>query len=172
MMPHAIRGKSKDKHDVGKLNTAEIKKTMDQLGVDASKMIERGRQMDERERGRKRERSLSRRLADKDQVADGTGDVDMEDAASPSKKSKSASSSSKSDMVAIGRARSHSRPREPSQMGLRDEKSVKEAKKLEREGRKGWIGGAGEGDNRKSVHLVKWMHTGKRRGQKTSTIGR
>lgn len=172
MMPHAIRGKSKDKHDVGKLNTAEIKKTMDQLGVDASKMIERGRQMDERERGRKRERSLSRRLADKDQVADGTGDVDMEDAASPSKKSKSASSSSKSDMVAIGRARSHSRPREPSQMGLRDEMSVKEAKKLEREGRKGWIGGAGEGDNRKSVHLVKWMHTGKRRGQKTSTIGR
>ena len=39
----------------------------------------------------------------------------------------------------------------------------KAAKKLERQGRKGWAGGAGEGDNRKTVHLVKWMNTGKKR---------
>lgn len=167
MMPLALRGRAKDKHDPGVLSADQVKKTMDQLGVDASRMISRGRQTAELERGRKRERSLSRRL-EKERGDDGV-DVDMEDVSnkSPGKKSKKESS-----MAAIGRARSHSRPREPSQMGLKDEFSVNVAKKLEREGRKAWFGASGEGDNRKSVHLVKWMHTGKRRGQKTSTIGR
>ena len=48
-------------------------------------------------------------------------------------------------------------------MGLRDKESVKIAEKLDREGRKAWTGAAGEGDKRKSVHLVKWMNTGKKR---------
>jgi nucleolar GTP-binding protein len=166
MMPHAIRGKSKDKHDPGALSTKVIKKTLDALGVDSSKMLERGRQMDERERGRKRERSLSRCL---EQESGGDDDVDMEDTSSNTKAKKFKKVSA---TAIIGRARSHSRPRTPSEMGLKDESSVKIAKKLEREGRRAWIGAAGEGDNRKSVHLVKWMNTGKRRGQKTSTIGR
>ena len=58
MMPRAIRGRAKDKHDPGALDENEIKKKMEKYGVDASKMLERGRTM---ERGRKRERSLSRR---------------------------------------------------------------------------------------------------------------
>jgi hypothetical protein len=48
---------------------------MDKLGVDASKMIERGRARDKEERGRKRERSLSRRrLGDKEENAVEDGD--------------------------------------------------------------------------------------------------
>ena len=43
------------------------------------------------------------------------------------------------------------------------DKDLQIAKKLERSGRKNWTGAAGEGDNRKSVHLVKWMNTGKKR---------
>lgn len=162
MMPHAIRGRAKDKHDSGVLDAKVIKKTMEQLGVDASKMIERGRSM-ERERGRKRERSLSRALQKED-----TDDVDMEDAPgslskTQAKKAKKAKMESERRSLSV--ARSHSRPREPSQMGLKDEKTVEVAKKLERQGRKAWatVAAAGEGDNRKSVHLVKWMNTGKKR---------
>jgi len=40
---------------------------------------------------------------------------------------------------------------------------VKAARKLDKQGRKMWEGGAGEGDNRKAVHLIKWMNTGKKR---------
>ncbi|EED93999.1 nucleolar gtp-binding protein 1, partial [Thalassiosira pseudonana CCMP1335] len=60
-------------------------------------------------------------------------------------------------------ARSHSKPREPSQMGLKDEAMAKVAKKVEGLGQKRWHGGSGEGDQRKAVHLVKWMNTGKKR---------
>jgi nucleolar GTP-binding protein len=167
MMPHAVRGKSKDKHDSGALSTKVIKRTLDSLGVDSSKMLERGRQVDDRERGRKRERSLSRRL---EQDVRGDDDMDVEGASSETSAKKS--KKKESATAIIGRARSHSHPRAPSQMGLKDESSLKLANKLEREGRRAWMGAAGEGDNRKSVHLVKWMNTGKRRGQKTSTIGR
>ena len=59
--------------------------------------------------------------------------------------------------------RGHSRPRDPSQIGLHTDAAIKAAKKLEKQGRRMWEGGAGEGDNRKSVHLVKWMNTGKKR---------
>jgi nucleolar GTP-binding protein len=163
MMPLAIRGKSRDKHDVGRLETKEIKKTMDNLGVDASKMLERGRSSDRQERGRKRERSLSRALKEKE-----TGEMDTEDADMSSlskgeaKKVKKANSEKERRSMSV--ARSHSRPRQPSQMGLKnDEDTLKVAKKLDREGRNAWKGGAGEGDQRKAVHLVKWMNTGKKR---------
>lgn len=155
MTPHAVRGKPKDKHDVGKLNPDHIKRTMEEVGVDASKMIERGRSREKEERGRKRERSLSRKLKRRE-----NGD-DMEmadsDAVSDPKKAR------KEKAEAISRARSHSRPREPSQMGLKDEETVKVAAKLDKEARKSWAGFAGEGDKRKNVHLVKWMNTGKKR---------
>ena len=161
MMPHAVRGKSKDKHDHGVLESSEIKKAMESVGVDASKVIERGRTMDQN-RGRKRERSLASRMRRVD-----AEDMDMEegDTSVMSKKQIKRMKKDKADAEKskVSRARSHSRPREPSQMGLKDEKSVKLASKLDREGRKAWKGGAGEGDNRKSVHLVKWCNTGKKR---------
>jgi nucleolar GTP-binding protein len=60
-------------------------------------------------------------------------------------------------------ARSHSRPREPSQIGLKDESMAKVAKMVEKKGQRKWFGGSGEGDHTKSVHLVKWCNTGKKR---------
>jgi nucleolar GTP-binding protein len=60
-------------------------------------------------------------------------------------------------------ARSHSRPREASEMGLKDDAMAKVAKKVEKKGQRQWFGGSGEGDQRKAVHLVKWMNTGKKR---------
>ena len=48
-------------------------------------------------------------------------------------------------------------------MGLKDEAQVKVAEQLVKQGRKGWTGASGEGDHTKSVHLVKWMNTGKKR---------
>jgi nucleolar GTP-binding protein len=89
----------------------------------------------------------------------------MEDVSGMSKADKKLAKKAKAEEGRrdVSRARSHSRPREPSQMGLKDEKAVKYAKKLDLAGRKNWIGGAGEGDNTKQVHLVKWCNTGKKR---------
>eukprot|EP00957_Ditylum_brightwellii_P070403 5349578-Ditylum_brightwellii.AAC.1 len=60
-------------------------------------------------------------------------------------------------------ARSHSRPRTPSQMGLKDDAAVRIASRREKEGRNKWLGRSGEGDQRQAVHLVKWCNTGKKR---------
>jgi nucleolar GTP-binding protein len=162
ILPHAFRGLSKGKHDRGALDGKEIKKTMEMLGVDASKLVERGRSM-ERARGRKRDLSLSRLRHD----VGGFEDTEMEDVDKSGmsigqlKKAKRAELSSEKNKVS--RARSHSRPREPSQMGLPDEKAVDVAQKLDRKSRKGWLGASGEGDKTKSVHLVQWCNTGKKR---------
>lgn len=154
---HAIRGQSKDRHDKGKLSTTEIKKTMDRLGVDASKMIERGRNKMIEDRGRKRERSLAK-IDVKDSKED--SDTEMGDASGAVK---SKVKKTKMDNRSLSVARSHSRPREPSAMGLKDEATVEVAKKLLKADRRGWIGAAGEGDHTKAVHLVKWCNTGKKR---------
>jgi nucleolar GTP-binding protein len=164
--PHAIRGRAKDKHDHGILNASEIKKKMDSLGVDSSSMLERGR-LAANERGRKRERSQARGK-DTDAMMEDKHDlqtVEMEDTSGMSNgqvkkalKTKQEAAKRESSLV-----RSHSRPREPSQMGLRDESAVKKAEQLYRKGTDYWKGGAGEGDQRKAVHLVKWMNTGKKR---------
>ena len=138
---------------------------MDNLGVDASLLIERGRSKDIEERGRKRERSLSRRRSAADKTDD-NDDVEMEDDVSGMSKGKQKQiKKMKATQGAreLSLARSHSKPREPSTMGLKDDDAVKIANKLDRDGRNNWIGGAGEGDNRKAVHLVKWMNTGKKR---------
>ena len=159
MVPRAIRGRAKDKHDPGALDGKEIKKKMDQLGVDTSKMLERGRTM-EQARGRKRERSLSRRR--RDGAEDDGDDVDMEDISGMSKGKQKKAKKEKRDKEKreLSQARSHSRSREPSAMGLKDEAEAKVAAKLDKQGRKAWMGASGEGDKTKSVHLVKWMQYG------------
>jgi nucleolar GTP-binding protein len=157
IMPRAIRGRAKDKHDRGALNADEIKKKMDEYGVDTSAMIERGR---------KRERSVdsrrrSRQVSDEDDVDMGEEmDVDGLSKGQLKKQKKERQESKKREQSL---ARSHSRPREPSQMGLKDKEAEIIAKKLDKQGRKSWEGLSGEGDQRKSVHLVKWMNTGKKR---------
>mmetsp|Transcript_54472 Transcript_54472/g.132195 ORF Transcript_54472/g.132195 Transcript_54472/m.132195 type:complete len:724 (-) Transcript_54472:148-2319(-) len=172
VIPRTMRGRAKDKHDPGARNEDVVRDTMGKLGVDASKMIARGRSQ-ERERGRKRERSRARRsdMDDVDDDADAAGedggsmnDTEMVDktlSKTQVKKQKRSKSEAAKREASI--TRGHSRPRDPSQSGLYSEDAVNAAKKLERQGRKGWHGGSGEGDNRKAVHLVKWMNTGKKR---------
>lgn len=155
MVPLSIRAKS-----TGSLEAKEIKKRMDNLGVDSSKMLERGRSREREERGRKRERSLTRKLEERRGVED-DGDIDMSDA-SPSKKTKKERNEER--RRELSQVRSHSKSRDPSQKGLKDDKDIlKKVEKLERQGQSKWAGGAGEGDNRKSVHLLKWCNTGKKR---------
>lgn len=156
MMPRQIRGRAKDKHDRGALDPKEIKKKMDGYGVDTSAMIERGR---------KRERSVDRRrtrtVSEERDTDMGEGmDVDGLSKGQIKKQKKEKKDSKKRESSL---ARSHSRPREPSQMGLKDNQALDIAKKLDKRGRTNWEGLSGEGDQRKSVHLVKWMNTGKKR---------
>ena len=152
ILPRAARNRMKDKHTPGPLDAQEIKKRMDSFGVDTTKMLERGRSV---ERGRKRERSLSRKR-------DASPDMEMDDAGL-SKKAKKAKAEERKESES--RARSHSRPREPSQIGLKDGEALKLTKQMAREGQAGWsrFHGSGEGDQRKAVHLIKWMNTGKKR---------
>jgi nucleolar GTP-binding protein len=156
MMPRTIRGRAKDKHDAGALNADEIKKKMDGYGVDTSKMLERGRK-----RGRSIERRRGREASPEDaDIDDADMDVDGMSKGQLKKQKKEKKDSKKREHSL---ARSHSRPREPSQMGLKDEAAERVAKKLDKLGKGSWEGLSGEGDQRKSVHLVKWMNTGKKR---------
>lgn len=154
MVPLAIRGKS------GALAPHEIKKKLDDLGVDSSKMIERGREMERADRGRKRERSLSRQLEKR--MDDVEMQIDDENSGKSAKRTKSDSPAAAKRKL-ISEVLSHTKPQDLAKMGLKDKETIEKVKKLERRGRLAWMGAAGEGDNRKSVHLVKWMNTGKKR---------
>lgn len=162
IVPKAIRGRSVGGHTKGALDPEVISKTMGNLGVDASKMLERGRAAERVERGRKRERSLSRKHKSNSAADD---DEAMEDVSGMSKTSLKKVKKLKGGEAKreLSRARSHSRPREPRDMGLKNDEDVKVASKNVRQGQKSWVGASGEGDKRKAVHLVKWCNTGKKR---------
>ena len=155
MVPLAIRGKS------GTLGAEEIKKKMDGLGVDSSKMLERGRAIERADRVRKRERSLSRKLEKRNESSE--MEVDETESASATNPKRAKKEEAEAKRREVSEALSHTKPRDFSKMGLEDKETIDKVKKLERRGRLAWSGGAGEGDNRKSVHLVKWMNTGKKR---------
>eukprot|EP00956_Cyclotella_meneghiniana_P032648 scaffold90518_cov75-Cyclotella_meneghiniana.AAC.2 len=161
VLPREVRGRAKDKHDIdAKLDGNAIEKRMEKYGVDASKMVERGRKR-EREGPRERRRKESA-AADREMEH---GDEEMTDISGLSKGAAKRAKKERDQSVKREKslARSHSRPREPSQMGLKDENMAKVAKKVESQGQMRWHGGKGEGDHTKSVHLVKWMNTGKKR---------
>jgi nucleolar GTP-binding protein len=186
MVPHAIRGRdSCHTSGNGALQTKEIAKTLTRLGVDGSKILERGRSTERVERGRKRERSLVTKLKRKS-GGGGGGDEDMgdDDEDKDDKKMQDGSTlaqlsntqtkrakraKSEESRRAVSQARSHSKPPASADaaaaaLGLKNDKGTLEmAKKLERQGRMNWMGASGEGDNRKAVHLVKWCNTGKKR---------
>merc|ERR1712238_237734 len=98
------------------------------LGVDASKMIERGWILDQ-ERGRKRERSCKRDSRDAENAE--SDDAEMEDTTlsntQAKKKKRSKSEAAKREASVT---RGHSRPRDPSQVGLHTDNAVKAAKKI------------------------------------------
>ncbi|GMH86156.1 hypothetical protein TrVE_jg12330 [Triparma verrucosa] len=148
VMPRNVRGRKKDKHDVGLLDSVEGH--LDGLGVESSGVKSNVR-------GRKRER----RERNDDSVAE---EMDL-DTTGMSKGALKKMKKEKKDAPKREHslARSHSRPREPSQVGLRDEDAKKVATKKEMTAKRAWSGLSGEGDQRKTVHLVKWMNTGKKR---------
>jgi len=83
IVPRKIRGRAKDKHDPGELDTTRIKKKMDSLGVDSS-LLE--------QRGRKRVRAISR-VTDDDMSVEGE---------SPTKRSRSRSHSRPKKLEEMG----------------------------------------------------------------------
>ena len=151
VMPRSVRGRKKDKHDNAMLDKNNVKKTLESLGVEADGIVERGK-----ERGRKR----SRKDADEDGM-----DVEPVDTSGMSnkelKRHKREEKSKERRSVSI--ARSHSKVREPSQQGLKDDAMKKVATKKDMLSKRRFEGMSGEGDQRKTVHLVKWMNTGKKR---------
>ena len=130
-------------------------------------MLERGRTRErESSRGRRGTRESDDR-AKADAGEEGAPDMEMEDSSARGK-SKGAIKRAKKDRSDSFKRehsleRSNSRIREPSQVGLKDEEAAKFAKKVEKLGQMKWFGGSGEGDHKQSVHLVKWMNTGKKR---------
>jgi len=157
IMPRAVRGKVKDKHDRGALDEEEIRKKMGEYGVDVEAMLERGRKRSRSVDGRR-----SRKREEQNDTEMGEDDTNMDEMTKGKvKKIKRERSESKKRESSL--ARSHSRIREPSEVGLKDEAAARVARKLDKAGKTIWEGLSGEGDQRKSVHLVKWMNTGKKR---------
>eukprot|EP00559_Dactyliosolen_fragilissimus_P005324 CAMPEP_0184863056 /NCGR_PEP_ID=MMETSP0580-20130426/8771_1 /TAXON_ID=1118495 /ORGANISM="Dactyliosolen fragilissimus" /LENGTH=700 /DNA_ID=CAMNT_0027361117 /DNA_START=105 /DNA_END=2207 /DNA_ORIENTATION=- len=160
-VPRIVRGLAKDKHDGGDRDAEEIKRKMQTYGVDAGAMIERGRK---RERGRSMTRRSTRRDEEDNETQSSDAEMDIDSSDISKTKMKRRKKEEKDEKKREhSLARSHSRPREPSQIGLKDAAAERIAKKLDKEGRKNWEGLSGEGDQRKTVHLVKWMNTGKKR---------
>jgi nucleolar GTP-binding protein len=162
VVPRAIRGKDKDKWQPGSRDEATIKKKMDKLGVDSSKMIERGRALD-RERGRKREWSRARLGKDEEKMEDVAMDDATDGTMSKTQVKKQKRSKSEAAKREASVTRGHSKPRSQSKVGVHSETDIKAAQKEDKRARRGWEGGAGEGDNRKAVHLIQWCNTGKKR---------
>ncbi|KAL7529703.1 hypothetical protein ACHAWF_008512 [Thalassiosira exigua] len=164
-LPREIRGRVKDKHDSdAKLDAKAIERRLDEVGVDAGKMLERGRKR-EREGPRERRRRAAKDAETEDVPPVADQDLGDDEGRGRSKGAVKRAKKEREESVRREKslARSHSRPREPSQVGLRDDAMAKVAKKEEKKGQRGWFGGSGEGDHTKSVHLVKWMNTGKKR---------
>ncbi len=175
-LPRVIRGRMKDCHDdSAKLKASAIEKRLAKVGVDATQMLERGRKRELDDPREKRRQSRAARAAEDgddaekmevDATADITGGSE-EDERHRGQSKGAAKRQRKERNESVRReqslARSHSRPRTPSEMGLRDSTMAKVAKLAEKKGQKKWFGGSGEGDHTKAVHLVKWCNTGKKR---------
>jgi len=158
-IPREMRGRRRDRHEPGTRDKGEIEKKMASIGVDATKMIERGRSLSRADSARKRGRSLTSRAKGEDTMMD-----DVEDdtkSKTQNKKARRERDSSRARDPSVNK-RTHTKIQTLEEQGL-SEDTKKFAKKMDRLGKKGWLGGSGEGDNRKSVHLVKWMNTGKKR---------
>ena len=116
------------------------------------------------ERGRKRDRVADHRRKREKQIF---GDVAIDDDTGPDGRalSKGVVKRQKADQKeeefrARSKIRGHSVLQTPFEMGLKDKDAVAVTKKRDRAGRKALEGLSGEGNQRKSVHLVKWMNTG------------
>ena len=156
ILPREIRNRPRDKHDAGKFNADNIRQHLTQThGVDTSEMIQNRASTVTRKRTR-----------DNDMDDDENDDSSMDDinlSKTQSKKKKK-----QKQQVAkqkVSKLRSHDELAANRNI-IQDETAKRIAKKLDQQGKKSsWAGAraGGEGDQRKSVHLVKWMNTGKKR---------
>jgi len=160
VVPREIRGRRRDGRDEdAALDEDNVRKTMKGYGVDVDLMLENSR-------GRKRTRSLSRSAARRKNASDDEKDDDEMTDVNVSKGEMKRLEKKKKDDRERSRSKSIARlptVKEPKDLGLKDEAAKRIAVKLEKMGKKSWEGLSGEGDQRKSVHLVKWMNTGKKR---------
>lgn len=167
----------KDCHDdSAKLKASAIEKRLAKVGVDATQMLERGRKRERDDPREKRRQSRATQTvedgddAEKMEVDDETANIkggSEEDEHHRGQSKGAAKRQRKERDESVRReqslARSHSRPRTFSEMGLRDSTMAKVAKLAEKKGQKKWFGRSGEGDHTKAVHLIKWCNTGKKR---------
>lgn len=155
VVPRETRGRAKDKHDRGDREaTSVLRKMDDTLGVDTTLLRERGRSVSRR----------PKRKETNDETENNNDADDMEvEGLSRTKAKRLKKERAESRKREASLARSHSRPRDPSRVGLRDAEHAKLARKKEKEGRREWEGASGEGDRRQQVSLVQWCNTGKKR---------
>lgn len=167
-MPRNIKGRAKDIHNKDSFNAEEILKVMEGYGVDAGSMVERG--LGVTRKRNKRGRSLTC------DASNGVfGVTPMEFALDNNSNILNTKRQKKMDkeksLDQVSKVYSQSRFRTVSNVKLSSEKVFQDdsishtTKKLERKGKKTWAvdGKSGEGDRRATVHLVKWMNTGKKR---------
>merc|ERR1712232_166926 len=168
VLPRNVKGRAKDMHDKGFLDAKVIRTTMEGYGVDADAMIQRGFQINQKKK--KRGRSLTRN-ADNEHF-NGTSmeineDCEMNIQGKKRLKKNDIKHSNERGFRPSTRSRSRtvSQCKESSENVSRNSATVYATKKLERKGKKTWVvdGKSGEGDHRETVHLVKWMNTGKKR---------
>ena len=147
ILPRTARGREKDMHTPGEHNTSVIAKKLGSVGVDASAILERGR-----ERTVKRGRNDEEDGMEEDNEGKSKGEIKR------AKKEREASVARENSV-----ARSHSKVRAPSARGMRDEAMESVARKKDITAKSYFNGTKGEGDHTQTVHLVKWMNTGKKR---------
>jgi len=154
ILPRSARGRRKDMHQEGELS--KMKQNLEDAGVDTS-------HMDDSKRFVKRGRKRTRRGEDLDDSDDEMGSSEMEGkSAGAVKKAKKAKKDERKREESIARSHSNA-PKAPTEKGLKDEEMEKKAEKAFKVSKRRFQGLSGEGDQRKSVHLVKWMNTGKKR---------
>jgi len=151
MLPRTVRGRAQDMRDEKAAhNVDNIKKHLDSVGVESAGISERGR---------KRGRSRASNGEEEDAMDEDKDYTGMSKGAIKRDKSQVRSESKAREAA----KRSHSVVKTIEQEGLKDEEMKKASVKKVKIMQSGFNGAAGEGDHRKSVHLVKWCNTGKRR---------
>jgi len=155
ILPRAIRNRRRDKHDEGKFHVDNIQKHMDQThGVDTSAMIQNRAVV-----GTKRSRD-----DDDDSMDD---NVDNDISKTQAKKQKKQKRQTKRKEVSDLRAHDALQKEglTDKQSSLKDETAQRIAKRMDQLGKKPWakVRSSGEGDQRQTEHLIRWMNTGKKR---------
>lgn len=167
-MPRSVKGRSRNILNKSSLDANEILETMKRYGVDAKSMIDRG--LESHRRKNKRMRSFTYDFT-RDNSGTNSVDVSQENDLKFKRRKRQKKINELKSIDDFSTSTFH-RPSgtdsnfTPSvEKGIQGNSIFHATQKLERKGRKTWVvnGKSGEGDRRATVHLVKWMNTGKKR---------